>query len=87
MLYGFRWYFYHKLLNGFGKQTSGVIINEKNWWGKKRYPKSRTFTYSYKFTVDGKVYKEDSKQNKHEIGEKVEVEYLDFYPSISRIKD
>lgn len=86
VLFFLRLFFLHVLINMFGSQTSGVIIDEKNWvFGK--HNKKLVFTYSYKFTVDGKVYKEDSKENKHEVGEEVGVEYLELCPSISRIKN
>ena len=73
------------LIGLIGQSTTGVIVNQQNWTGSKRKG-NLAFTYSYKYTVNGKDYAEDSKENKHEIGEKVEVEYLDFCPSISRIK-
>lgn len=85
VLFFLRLFFLHVLIDCFGSQTSGIIINKENWvYGK--YHKKVAFTYSYKFTIDGKTYTEDSKENKHEIGERVEVEYLEFCPSISRIK-
>jgi hypothetical protein len=80
--FALRWLVFHNLLNHFGVQEKGVVVNVKNWYGKY----SKTFTYSYRFTVDGKTYTEDCKSNNHEIGEPVTVEYLDFCPSINRIK-
>lgn len=84
-MYAFRWSFYHFLLNNFSSQTYGVIINERNRVSSKGAI-INSYTYSYKYTVNGKIYNEDSKENKYEVGEEVKVEYLEFCPSISRIR-
>ena len=44
------------LLNKKSETTKAVIVNEENYWGNS--PVSKTFSYSYKFTVAGKKYRE-----------------------------
>ena len=62
-----------------------VIVNEENYWGNS--PVSKTFSYSYEFIVDGKAYREDSRNTSLKIGDSVIVEYVESFPNFSRIKE
>ena len=73
------------LLDNHSKTMNAVIIDEENYWGNS--PVSHTFSYSYEFIVEGKKYLEDSRKEKLKIGDIVLVEYLDFFPDFSRLKE
>ena len=73
------------LLNKNSEMTKAVIVNEENYWGNS--PVSKTFSYSYEFSVEGKKYREDSKNEKLKIGDTVWVEYVSSYPKFSRMKN
>jgi hypothetical protein len=73
------------LLNKNSETTKAVIVNEENYWGNS--PVSQKFSFSYEFIVEGKKYREDSKNEKLKIGDSVWVEYVSSYPKFSRIKN
>lgn len=62
--------------------TKGVIIDEKNYYGNDYV--EFDFTYSYEFVVNGKIYTEDSHDDKLKVGDSVLVKYVPSYPSFSR---
>lgn len=65
--------------------TKAVIVNEENYLGNS--PVSHTFSYSYEFIANGKIYREDSRNEKLKIGDSVLVEYVNSFPYFSRIKE
>lgn len=73
------------LLNKNSERTKAVVVNEENYWGNS--PVSKTFSYSYEFTVEGKKYREDTKNEKLKIGDSVWIEYVSSYPKFSRMKN
>ncbi len=77
-----RWPIYNTLLDKYGKKTEAVIINEKNFKGKGII--TQIFSYSYEFSVHNKYYRGDSRDSKYTIGNKLEIEYLDFFPEVNR---
>ena len=71
----------YQLKNG-GVQVRGVIIDEKNYLGNS--PVSRTFSYSYQFLVDGKVYKNDSHDPNLAIGDSIDIVYVKKSPNLNK---
>ncbi len=63
-------------------KTQALIIDEKNFLGNN--PVAQTYTFSYSFEVDGKLYKGDSKDPDYKIGDKLLIEYLKIDPSNNR---
>jgi FtsP/CotA-like multicopper oxidase with cupredoxin domain len=64
------------------QRTKAVIINEKNFMGN--HPVDPLFTYSYKFTVDGKTYTGNSHDTALKVGDSVEIEYNKEHPRINK---
>jgi hypothetical protein len=73
------------LLNNNSEITKAVIVNEENYWGNS--PVSQKFSYSYEFSVEGKKYREDSRNEKLRIGDSIIIEYVNSYPKFSRVKN
>ncbi|MFH6945161.1 hypothetical protein [Flavobacterium sp. FlaQc-50] len=80
----FKWPVYNSLLDKYAVVKEATIINEKNIQGKGVI--TQMFTYSYAFSANGKLYNGDSKKRGYKIGNKIEVEYLESFPSINRPK-
>ena len=78
-----KWPIYNSLLNNYGLKTTAEVINEKNILGKGVI--TEMYTYSYKFNVNGKTYRGDSKDTKYIVGNKLEIEYLEILPEINRV--
>jgi hypothetical protein len=70
------------LLKQNAQQTRAVIIDEKNYMGNS--PVSHEGSYSYLFYVNGEAYKNDSKDLKLQIGDSIDIEYVKYWPSLSR---
>lgn len=79
-----KWPIYNSLLDNYAITKEGTIINEKNILGKGVI--TQMFTYSYVFSLNGKLYHGDSKIEGYTIGNKIEVEYLELVPDINRLK-
>ncbi|RXR18881.1 hypothetical protein [Flavobacterium stagni] len=79
-----KWPIFNFLLDNYSKVTTGVIIDEKNFIGKGVI--IQMYSYSYEFYAENESYIEDSRNQKCKVGEKVEIEYLECCPSISRLK-
>jgi hypothetical protein len=79
-----KWPIFNILIDKYGVNTKGIIVNEKNISGKGVITKM--YTYNYEFEADGEKYYGDSKNSNYKIGNTVEVEYLIFFPKINRIK-
>lgn len=77
-----KWPIYNSLLDNYGIKTEATIINEKNFMGKGII--TQMFSYSYEFSINNKCYRGDSKDRKYKIGNKLEVEYLEFFPQVNR---
>jgi len=71
----------HSKLTTMSPRIEAVIINEKNFFGNS--PVSHDFSYSYRFKIDGKVYKGDSMNSKYGIGEVILVRYDQSDPNIN----
>ncbi|GAB3017826.1 hypothetical protein GCM10027185_13030 [Spirosoma pulveris] len=69
------------LLKYYYVQTKAIIIDKENYFGNN----SGRFAYSYEFQVNGKFYSRSSQHPKYKVGERVTVEYLPFYPRISKV--
>lgn len=80
-----KWPVYNSLLDNYAVVKEATIINEKNILGKGVI--TQMFTYSYEFSANGKVYSGDSKKRGYKIGNKIEIEYLESFPSINRAKE
>lgn len=80
-----KWPIYNSLLDNYGVIKEATIINEKNILGKGVI--TQMFTYSYVFSANGKLYIGDSKKRDYNLGNKIEVEYLESFPSINRAKE
>ncbi|WP_207431435.1 hypothetical protein [Sabulibacter ruber] len=80
---GLRQWLEDKLLDRGAEISKAIIISEKNYLGNS--PVSQGFTFSYRFEVNGKTYKDDSHDSRLGIGDSVEVEYLPSFPSFNRI--
>lgn len=70
------------LLKHDARQARAVIIDEKNYMGNS--PVSHEGSYSYLFYVNGEAYKNDSKDPKLQIGDSIDIEYVKYWPSLSR---
>ncbi|PUZ21651.1 hypothetical protein DCM91_16600 [Chitinophaga costaii] len=70
------------LLKHDAQRARAVIIDEKNYWGNS--PVSREGSYSYLFYVNGEAYKNDSKDTKLQVGDSIDIEYVKYWPSLSR---
>jgi hypothetical protein len=79
-----RWPIYNSLLDNHSKIKTGIIIDKKNILGKGVI--TQMYSYSYEFWANGKTYTGDSKKRRYRVGDKIYVEYLDYCPSISRLK-
>jgi hypothetical protein len=64
------------------QRTKAIIINEKNFMGN--HPVDPLFTYSYKFTVGGKMYTGNSHDTTLRVGDTVEIEYNKEHPAINK---
>lgn len=80
----FRWPIYNSLLDNYSKTKEAIIINERNILGKGVITKM--FTYSYQFSADDKIYTGDSKKRGYTVGDTIQIEYLEYCPSINRTK-
>lgn len=79
-----KWPIYNTLLDNYSTKINATIINERNILGKGVI--TEMYTYSYKFSVNGKTYSGDSRKKGYKIGNKIEIEYLDVCPQINRPK-
>ncbi|MES2426765.1 MAG: hypothetical protein V4560_07305 [Bacteroidota bacterium] len=70
------------LLENNSQHIKGVIISEKNFEGNQ--PVNPQFSYSYKFTVDGKEYIGNAHNRSVNVGDTVEVEYVKSWPGLNR---
>ncbi|MFY0256480.1 hypothetical protein ACDQ55_21300 [Chitinophaga sp. 30R24] len=70
------------LLKHDAQRARAVIIDEKNYMGNS--PVSREGSYSYLFYVNGEAYKNDSKDPKLQVGDSIDIEYVKYWPSLSR---
>lgn len=62
--------------------TKAVIINEKNYNGNSRV--KLDFTYSYSFFLNGKQYTGDSQDPTLQIGDTIDVEYVQDKPYLNK---
>lgn len=70
------------LLKTDAKYMKAVIIDEKNNYGNS--PVSHEGAYSYRFTVDGKIYTNSSLDSRLKVGDSIEIEYVKSFPSLNR---
>ena len=70
------------LLKHDAQRARAVIIDEKNHMGNS--PVIRESSYSYPFHVNGEAYKNDSKDPKLQVGDSIDIEYVKYWPSLSR---
>lgn len=70
------------LINNNSNVVNAVIIDEKNFIGNNKV--SNTFSYSYKFIVNRKVYKNNSQNENLRIGDSIRIEYYPNYPKFNR---
>jgi hypothetical protein len=70
-----------RLLKKEGVEVTAIIIDEKNFFGNS--PVSHDFSYSYSFTIDGKVYKGDSSDMKFKVGDTIRVRYVKSFPTMN----
>lgn len=68
------------LLNQDAQRARAVIIDEKNYMGNN----TRAYSYSYLFYVNGKAYKNNSQDPKLHIGDSIDIEYVEYWPSLSK---
>ena len=69
-----------------GKESllvKGVIIDYKN---PRAQNVGRSFSYSYRFYVNGKAYTNDSHNEGLQIGDSVMIEYVPKWPSLNRLR-
>ena len=70
------------LIKEYGKTTSAVVIDERN------YQKNRFlnfgFSYSYLFKIQGKKYKNDTKDFTLKVGDAIEIIYYPSNPNINK---
>jgi len=71
----------HLLLNS-SIHIKAIIIDDQNYLGNN--PVKPIFSYSYKFTINGKEYTNDSHDINLKIGDSVEVEYVKDWPIFNR---
>jgi hypothetical protein len=65
-------------------QSKAIIVDEKNYFGNS--PVSHEFSYSYIFEINGTIYKRNSNDSSYELGDKILIEYVDFYPNFNKPK-
>lgn len=70
------------LLKHDAQRAKAVIIDEKNYMGNS--PVSHEGSYSYRFYVNGEAYKNDSKDPKLQVGDSIDIEYVKYWPVLSR---
>ena len=59
-----------------------VIIDEKNYLGNN--PVKPVYSYSYRFTIGGITYTNDSHNTNLKVGDSIEVEYVKNSPSLNK---
>lgn len=70
------------LLKHDAQRSRAVIIDEKNYMGNS--PVSHEGSYSYLFYSNGEAYKNDSKDPKLQVGDSIDIEYVKYWPGLSR---
>ncbi|MCB2379419.1 hypothetical protein LGH70_17605 [Hymenobacter sp. BT635] len=73
----------NQLLNSLGVETQAVIISQKNSLGNNNV--ARELTYSYSFSVAGKIYSGNSLSPEYRIGDSVKIKYVPAYPGFNEI--
>ncbi|HVX48599.1 MAG TPA: hypothetical protein VHB48_00525 [Chitinophagaceae bacterium] len=84
--YIFKNVFIHLLTNYYlkkgGVHVRAVIIDKKNFIGTHNV--GDEFTYSYRFSVNGDAFENNSNDEKLKVGDSIEVEYVKDWPSLNR---
>ncbi len=65
-----------------GVHIRGIIIDEKNYMGNS--PVSQSFSYSYQFIVNGKVFKNDSHDESLKVGDSIDIIYVKEHPDYNK---
>ncbi|AMM50820.1 hypothetical protein TH61_05995 [Rufibacter sp. DG15C] len=72
-----------EMLDDNTKTIYAKIISERNYLGNCAV--SQEYSLSYQFYVDGKPYKDDSRDTEASIGDSIKVEYHPKYPFFNRV--
>ncbi|TWF32853.1 hypothetical protein FHW36_113108 [Chitinophaga polysaccharea] len=70
------------LLKYDAQQARAVIVDDKNYWGNS--PVSHTWSYSYRFYVNGRAYNNDSQDPQVRIGDSIDIQYVKDWPIFNR---
>lgn len=70
------------LLKHGGHGSKAVVVDDRNYMGNS--PVSHAWSYSYIFYVDGQAYTNDSKDSRLQVGDSVDIEYVEYWPWLNR---
>jgi hypothetical protein len=71
-------------INNYNKEITGVIIDNKNYFGNS--PVSHEYSYSYSFYTNGSIYMGNSHDSSLQIGDSITIEYCHIFPNFNRVK-
>ncbi|NLR79728.1 hypothetical protein [Chitinophaga eiseniae] len=64
------------------RRARAVIIDDRNYWGNS--PVSHTWSYSYRFYINGKAFDNDSQDPQLQIGDSIDIQYVKDWPIFNR---
>lgn len=65
-------------LEGKTAQIRAIVIDEKNFYGNS--PVSQTFSYSYRFSLNGKEYRGNTRDTDLRVGDSLTIKYVPENP-------